>query len=373
MADDFEPQSELKPEAGVEGRQADARADAQGNAKSDANPNARPSGATAQASPTLTPADGRAVDYWMDRRDSPQLPQPADVEPARLDRVERLANLLATSPAGAPEIELVPATVDATAHDQSRPLKLVVEPAEPRALALPVRWPEVVAIAAMILMAVSVALPSLVRMREDARRSVDQANLQMAGIALGQYAVDNHGVLPRWEATPGTPWFNVGQPLSEQMQTESNSANLYKLIREQYVRPGDLNSPLNINAPRVLDVNGYDWASPEAVSYSYQNQYTPDAVLLEGQPDMAVLASKNPMFNIRPHVGVELRELSPDAGSALHGMRGQNVLLNDGSANWTTNPVMPDGDNIWLVDDPSVIRYLGTESPAGPGDSFLVP
>ncbi len=201
-----------------------------------------------------------------------------------------------------------------------------------------------------------------------------EANLAASGRAFGQYAADYLDVMPRGRIEQGSPWYRVGYTYSDILPVRSNSANLYMLARMRYVDPTTLSCPENAHAPRHMTADMYDWSRPDAVSYSYQNQFAARASRMSEYPNMAMMADKNPRFNIRPEDGMKLYYLSvlPDSTvSSMHTMRGQNVLYADGSVWWATHPIMPNGDNIWLAD--GIDSYNGTETPSAADDAFLVP
>ncbi len=261
-------------------------------------------------------------------------------------------------------------------------------------------WRQITAIAAMVMIAVSVMWPVLTRARVDAQRMASANNLAMAGHGFGLYAADHNDVMPKRDVAPGADWWRIGTQPNQTGQVRSNSAHLFVLIRQKYVDPVALSCPSNPDANRGLDVDGCDWPDPQSVSFSYQNQFGPMTLRLSRQPQLAVLANRNPMFQIRvmspdagpagttdqtkPGVRMALsassssqprfifqRNLKPVTGSLAYQGRGQNVLLADGQVMWTKEPILPNGDNIWLargIDD-----YAGNEVPQQPDDAFLVP
>ena len=116
-----------------------------------------------------------------------------------------------------------------------------------------------------------------------------------------------------------------------------------------------------------------DWSTPQAVSYSYQNQYTPRPIRLSLTPgSFAILADKNPRF---VPVAGELRfdpATAADAPTRLHRGEGQNVLSLDGQVRFTARPRNGD-DRLWTLHH-HARPYHGDEHPDAPGvDSFLVP
>ena len=246
-----------------------------------------------------------------------------------------------------------------------------------QALAAPrvgMSWNEIGAIAAMLLISLSLVWPMVTRYRGDVRRVGDASNLAAAGMAVGSYAGDFNDHMPRRNVVPGTVWWNVGRQARDGEPIQSNSAHLYILVRRGYVSPDVLNSPANPHAPAALTTDMQDWPSAATVSYSYQNQYNPKTIRIEQAPTMAILADKNPLFEPvgGPGEGLRFRsDLLPTTATVFHNGRGQNILLGDGNVLWSTKPVLPNGDNIWLAH--GVDHYTGTETPADPFDSFLVP
>ncbi|HAI11747.1 MAG TPA: hypothetical protein DCM28_08580 [Phycisphaerales bacterium] len=233
---------------------------------------------------------------------------------------------------------------------------------------LPITMPEVAAIAAMILMAISLGLPMLTRHRNDARRFACESNLATAGVAMGHYANDYNGVMPRGDARPGSAWWKVGKESDNNIQ--SNSANLYLLAREHYINPQSLSCPNNEDAPKDLTRDMHDWPEYNAVSYSYQNQYSKKAIKLNQNNQLAVLADKNPLFYADGKNLHHLADFEPNLPSMRHNRQGQNILLASGSVQWSRNPVVR-GDNIWLVS--GIDDYTGNEAPRSINDAFLVP
>jgi hypothetical protein len=283
--------------------------------------------------------------------------------------------LLDQAPAPDPSDDLVKRTLHRVIAAQSIDLDIVRTHHVGRSgPGLPVRLSEIVAVAAMVLIGVSLALPVLARHRAESMRIACEANLAASGRAFGQYAADYLDVMPRGRIEQGSPWYRVGYTYNDILPVRSNSANLYMLARMRYVDPTTLGCPENAHAPRHMTADMYDWSRPDDVSYSYQNQFGHRATRMSQYPNLAMMADKNPRFNIRAEDGMKLYYLSvlPDSTvSSMHTMRGQNVLYADGSVWWSTHPIMPNGDNIWLAS--GISSYNGTETPAALDDAFLVP
>ena len=112
------------------------------------------------------------------------------------------------------------------------------------------------------------------------------------------------------------------------------------------------------------------------MSFSYQNQYTPRMLRLQDAPTMAVLADRNPLFEVRGDRIVFNPDVPLDAPSRAHRGMGQNVLTADGTVTWRVRPNVDmmgqlSTDNIWSANGIDV--YHGNEVQQDPFDSFLVP
>lgn len=294
---------------------------------------------------------------------------PLPAEPARIAKAEALGRLLDRWPAGNIPLDLMNRTLARVSkarhqqHTRTEPLKLSFSPG---------RLTEVAAIAAIVLISFSLAIPMLTHARDNQRRIVCQDNLRQTGIALASYSQDNQGSMPRGHISPNDAWWRVGSQPAKGENVQSNSAHLYRLARQGYINPDVMACPDNASAPRHMTTQMHDWPSAQAVSYSYQNQYTPRPYKMDTVGDMAVLADKNPLFQIHQNQGITYRrDLSPNSASRLHRSNGQNVLSAAGHATWKTDPLRNHNDNIWLLN--RVHDYRGNEVPAEQDDTFLVP
>jgi hypothetical protein len=287
----------------------------------------------------------------------------------RQRRVMQLLQVLDICPSGDPPPDLVATTLSRV--DMARAAqRSALGVGALRMPAIPLSWSEVGAIAAMLLIGISLALPVLGRQRQDARMTACASNLAVTSMALHQYAADFEGVLPRGQAQPGARWFNVGGEFAEGQPVESNSAHLFLLARAGYISPDAMVCPENRAAPTRLPADRHDWPTSESVSFSYQNQYAAAPTRPQRTPKLAILADKNPLFAVSS-AGFRQRDLSSTTRSAAHAGRGQNVLIADGHVKWMTDPVLANGDNIWMA--AGVNRYTGRETPSAFDDAFLVP
>ncbi len=347
--------------------------------------------------PVLSSADASLLDAVIEARAkgnawTPVLADDRD----RLVKLQGVLSLLdrdAAESSSSSSVERVNRTIAAV--DGSRQRDRFAQQIEMMRLAPPTRgigvsWRQLAGAAAVFLLGVSVLLPTLERTRAEANRAACMSNLAMAGQAFGSYAADYAGMLPRGRSVAGSPWWNVGRPdaVDRDGNVYSNSAHLYRLVRTRYIDADRLACATNASAPHAgqMTVHQLDWSTPMAISYSYQNQFTPEPIRVhDAPPTLAVLADKNPLFVVRDGRVAFDADAPLTSQSVLHGGRGQNVLKIDGSAGWHVSPVMQhasagvgsmkfqsDEDNIWSVF--GIDRYQGNETPSQPThDAFLVP
>lgn len=321
--------------------------------------------APADATPQLTPLDAEALDAWMlagGRVDR----VPAALR-ERAARHEAVANMVSDGPAPAISADLVDKLMTRVAQT---PVKR--EEAPQPEIAGRIRLADLMSIAAVLVVGVSVIWPMLTSMRDAHYRTISSARMAAAGNGMAAYAA-NYGALPQASASlAGDPWWEVGEN-----PAHSNSANLFTLARDGFVELAQLASPTNPIAPTSAKADdASDWGSLEEVSYSYRNMFGGGNDAFTLTPTSALLADRSPIVP-RSRRGEAARA---DANSMNFAGRGQHVLFGDGSVLWLTSPVLDNGDNIWL---PGTIErdlardgqatLTGRETADGPEDAFLVP
>jgi hypothetical protein len=326
-------------------------------------------------SDALRADDAAALDHWMEGPDT--VPEALR---ARVDRHDALAALASAggSPSAAEDrqrlIDRTFQAVQAADRAQARALRFEdhAEPGAPR-----FRLADLISVAATLLILVSVAIPAFNGAARYREQSLSMANMQTAARAFGTYAGANADMLPMASAGFGGSWMDVGNP------NRSNSANLYTLPREGYLRLDDLASPSNPNAPRGTPEPGaMDWKSMEEISYSYRIMSNGGLRLHVSVPTttrVVVMADRSPV-TLRVARG---EMVFPEENTPNNQGRGQHVLRLDGSSLWSKSPVI-DGDNIWLPRQiEEIIREVrsrmgvgviqGNEMPASETDAFVGP
>ncbi len=249
---------------------------------------------------------------------------------------------------------------------------------------LPMRIPmsrrlaDLVSIAAMLLIVVSIGWPAMSAWRSASIKASCNANMRSVASAMGLYGGDFREHLPAATAGfgGGQTWWNVGKGAEQ-----SNSANLYTLTRTGYAPLNDLACAGNAHAiTEPTSEDATDWDSLEEISYSYRIITRKDAPRLGSDNRFVIAADRSPVV-LRAARGEPIipRESSPN-----HSGKGQMILFSDGSVLWTTTPQLESGDNIYL---PRAIEFMvevaeqlgqvrpirGTELPARHGDDFVGP
>jgi len=319
-------------------------------------------------SQTLHPEDARAVDALVEAGfDIDQVP--ADRKP-RAERVDNLLGLLRRLPAEDPGDLLIERTLQSIREARRREIAERDAAATVAPNGFGIRWNDILAVAAMLLITFSIAMPMVSHNRANARKVACESNLATAGFGFSQYAGDHQGQMPAVQRRPGDTWWNVNT-FDKDGNAKSNSAHAFVLIRGGYVDPASFNCPENPHAPTNITIHMRDWPNARAVSFSYQNQFTKHRPKWNGGSTIAVLADKNPLFVAGKQVATPREDdelLSPNHNR----LGGQNALLSNGSVQFIRIPVVGHGDNIYHVRGGQP-TYTGTETPADESDSFLVP
>lgn len=242
------------------------------------------------------------------------------------------------------------------------------------------RLADLVSLAATLLLVASVAIPVMSGMRSRSMQAICLDNMSTTGQAFGNYAGSNRDALPMamagFGSGGGSTWMDVGTT-----PERSNSSNLFLLIRTNHATLEDLACPTNPDAlVSGVAVDGQDWRSLDEISYSYRIMpYGGIRVHDADQPvRMVLLADRSPVIR-RMASGERAR---PEENTPNHNHTGQHVLGLDGSSVWHRDPVLDQGDNLWLPRSIEQAIYdardrlgiiQGNELPSGPNDAFVAP
>ncbi len=244
------------------------------------------------------------------------------------------------------------------------------------------RLADLVTLAATLLLVASVTIPVMDGMRSRSMQGRCLDNMATAGMAFGTYAGENRDLLPMATAgfgggaSSGATWMDVGTT-----PERSNSSNLYMLVRTQNASLADLACPTNPNA--LVEGDGQDrqdWRSLEEISYSYRIMANGGMKVHDPKMPVGVvlLADRSPVI-----LRISRQEaVRPEENTPNHDRMGQHVLGLDGGSVWHRDPVLDQGDNLWLPRAIEQVIYQlrdragiiqGNELPSGPTDAFVGP
>ncbi len=191
------------------------------------------------------------------------------------------------------------------------------------------RWslPNVVAVAAVLLVCVGVLYPVANEVRSTSSQAMCASGLRSLGNGIASYASDHSGALPSMASLmPALP----GQ--APDAAILDNARHLDMLARKGYCDAGCT----KCNGARAL---------------SYRVPLHDRHVSLAGLPRSPIAGDANPVQPVAIRAGTVA---NADLRSVNHGQRGQNLLYSDGSTGWTISPIIrvgPSGheDNIWVI------------------------
>jgi len=239
---------------------------------------------------------------------------------------------------------------------------------------------EVAAVAAVIVFATVVLLPTLRRIRQDSWRK-HQCQMQLARIfqGLNNYSNDHNGKLPAVATAAGAPWWKVGDQGKENY---SNTRHIWLLVKGGYVNPTDFICPgtrpgrvvIKLDLSKMKNYN--DFPARRYVTFSFRIK--PSKPTLKRPVGRRVLiADLNPLFEQLPDNYSESFTLEPPKNlltinSINHNRRGQNVLFRDGGVDFLkSRRVGTAEDDIFTLQDTDI--YQGVEVPSHEDDVFLAP
>lgn len=229
---------------------------------------------------------------------------------------------------------------------------------------------EIAAVAAMIVLAVGLGVPSVLHMRERGQRLACTQNLANIGRGMQAYALANNNSLPFAGWSANNSWRPTDEP---GLQVLPNHRHAYALPQHGYVPVRIFVCPSAQGLPMPEEQVGKhnDFLESRNVSYAYQNMAGVRPSLFDA-PGLPVFGDDNPLFDNGWPLFETLGLSDPaNANSRAHGGAGQNVLTLDGNVKWITNPnAGVNNDNIWTLE--GVDEYTGREGPRSATDSHLL-
>lgn len=325
----------------------------------------------------LNEADAAVLDAILGARSYGNESGPIPPKSAgRAQKIQSLLSMLEQDRQEPPAEDLVQRTVarSAVGAQQRRFAEQVQMLTQPQR-SLGVSWGQIAAAACVLVVGWSLLMPVLERNRELKQQIACASNLGMTHAGLGNYAADHGGMLPRRKVVPGANVLQVGAPIGNDGTVHSNSANLFLIIANNYVKSDKLACPANPNLPVDLSPDAHDWPSLGQVPFSYLTPHPAFQIRIDGHPNLAFLADKNPLIIVRDDQIVFDSSKSPYSPSQAHGTPGQNILIGDGAVQWTITPTVGRwGQPEDMIYTPHNLKHLsGTERPTSPDDSLLTP
>lgn len=216
------------------------------------------------------------------------------------------------------------------------------------------------AVAASIALVLSVLFPTMQRRHDERIQAGCGLRMRDLGLGLAQYATEYDGAFPRVDGQRSANWLNQPQ-----------RRHFIPLLRLNLVAPSALYCPttgqLEIDNEAIRRELESFLQRADLRFYAVQH---PGAGGADASRTvrMPVVGDENPLFSrgqVAPHA-------DDSANSPAHRGHGQNVLFNDGSAEFLSSPRFRELDNIWRPEG-RIPNYTGTEAPTSATDSFLVP
>lgn len=226
----------------------------------------------------------------------------------------------------------------------------------------------VIAAAASIAIITALGIPAFSTLRSRTHQIQCANNLGniFRGTTLYQQAF---AALPFAGSREGASWLPGGCVNSPY---ESNSRHIFLIAKYNYgPSPSDFVCPASTTDSPMKEeqLAAYnDFPCATNISYDTLSMVGRIRGLRSPRP-IAYASDRNPLF-----VGGRFDDsIDPSkTNSPTHRGRVQSVLILDGAVIQMTTPVYgPTRDNLWLAGN--IRHYIGTETPAGPDDAFLIP
>jgi hypothetical protein len=194
---------------------------------------------------------------------------------------------------------------------------------EPSSSGFRIRMPDLISVAAMLLIAASVFIMISKGAREQSKQQECASNMAMVGHGLVKYAREHDGNMPTTSVASLGSWFGGSAPERTDVET---------LADEGYCDHGHLQCP------------GH---GSEGNGYSYQTQSADMWNNIRSQGRLfIIIADRNPILDDLLAGG----NPDPLTSSTNHGSLGQNHLRDDGSTPMSTPAPVIGGDMIWILD-----------------------
>lgn len=256
---------------------------------------------------------------------------------------------------------------------------------EPRRIPLRVpswrNWTEIAAMAAVLVLFISVLFPAFGLARQRLWQTHCQSHFAGVYNGLASYVNDHDGQLPTVATAPGAPWWKVG---AQGPETPSNARRAWSLVSQNYVPLSAFSCPGRPDSGRsdvvAVPVARYnDFPARSLINFSVRIDGPQSAQPSLGRKRV-FMADLNPLAEEFPRdlstpASIQLRDTLLTANSRNHRQRGQNVLCCDGSVEFTkTRRLRGSDDDIYTLKAMTPgFTVNGNERPNSPDDDFVAP
>jgi prepilin-type processing-associated H-X9-DG protein len=242
-------------------------------------------------------------------------------------------------------------------------------------------WTEVAAMAAVLVLFMSVLLPAFGLARQKQWQSHCQSHFGGIYSGLADYVSDHDNQLPTVATAQGGPWWKVG---TQGPESPSNTRRAWILVKDGYVPIDTFSCPArrDIAVPDLATLvvaNFNDFPARSYIHFSVRIDGPQSSRPALGRKRV-FLADLNPLSeqfprDISASPSIELCDSLLKANSRNHRDRGQNILFCDGSVEFTkTRRTSVSDDDIYILRGMSCgCKVNGSERPASEDDTFVAP
>ncbi len=275
----------------------------------------------------LCKADGDMLDRLVDVGfEIDQLDDLSEEEQRRATILLNLFGLLENYPVEEADDTLIDVTLARIDQYENKQLsRMHIQTADVQATSsgFSFRMPDLISVAAMILIAASVVIWLGRGTRATSLSNQCASNMAAVGMGLANYAVDHDGQLPTTAVAGLGSLFGGASP--ERLDPTP--------LLGEYCESHHLNCP------------GHDGDTSSGFSYQTQQKEIWDA-LKRHRRVFVLMSDTNPILDAI----LEGKDHDPLTRSRNHGGNGQNQLLDDGSTMSLIGPPVLGGDKIWILD-----------------------
>jgi len=313
--------------------------------------------------PRLSDADARVLDLLVEAEFDPSAIERLSPEDRR--RAEALARLFGTLerwPAPIPDEALVArvmGAVDTLETDRRGRMRLDGRVGVVRRL----RLPDLVTIAASIILVLGVGWPLVRAVRGATWREQCERNMTSMHAGLNAFARDHDGSLPLaagfggfdGRSTSGSATVASSSPVGAgpDWRTYRHGESLEQLVDREYVGARCL------TCPGCEKDRGAMALRVPAAGQRFHLTQVRGMLVADANPAIDLLRSGG---DWRPAASL---------GSFNHRQQGQNVLMDDGAVRWLISPIRADGDSIWTPRGESGESLAPGTLPLDPNDIFM--